>query len=455
MTTSLRVVRDEHGRPLPLIRRIGSGGQAEVCASEGRIAVKLMHARTPRAGARLRSRIGVVRRLSLEGVPVCRPLAMLASPDVGYSMELLEDMVAIERLATVPPGKDLLDWYAETGGLRRRLRLLTRVADAFASLHARGVVYADPSPANVLVSDTPQHEEVRLVDVDFLQSDSVVLETPATPGYAAPELLAGRSGVTNASDAYAFAVIAFEVLTLTHPFLGDEVQHGEPDLLEKAYAGMLPWIDHTEDATNRSSYGLPRERVLTPDLRKLAQQTFRDSLTVTRNRPTIAEWRTALQSAAGLTLGCTGCPQSIDARHPACPWCGKPAPDPLIAVVEFIMPGMPQPAPAGEALAVPPEGWLPITARTAHINPKEYDTSAVAWLWWQAAGTLVVHNPGPAPLWLTPESDPSNVAVLEPSDQLPLPCEGPVPRWILRFGPPGEPHRSIRIVRLRRGRGKP
>ena len=159
-------------------------------------------------------------------------------------MELLDGMIPVKRLAVPPAGADMLEWYGETGGQARRLRLLARAADALAQLHARGLVYADPSPGNVLMSEEERYSEVRLVDVDFLQSESVVLESAATPGYAAPEVLIQRSGVTGTSDAFAFAVIAFEVLALTHPFLGDQVHLGEVEMLERAYAGELPWIDH-------------------------------------------------------------------------------------------------------------------------------------------------------------------------------------------------------------------
>ncbi|WP_440104688.1 protein kinase domain-containing protein [Streptosporangium sp. H16] len=444
------VVRDEQGRPLALLRRIGVGGQAEVWASEGRVAVKMMHARTPRVAQRLRSRIGVIRRLDLGGVPIARPLAMLAAPHVGYSMELLDDMVAVQTLVSAPDDRDLLGWYAETGGLRRRLRLLSRAADAFAALHAKGVVYADPSPANVMVSDTPRHEEVRLVDVDFVRSESVVPDTVATPGYAAPEVLDGRSGVSGATDAYAFAVIAFEVLTLTHPFLGDAVQEGGPELLEHAFSGKLPWIDHPDDRSNRTRYGLPRERLLTSKLGELARRAFQDGLSDVRARPTVAEWRTALRSAADLTLACAGCPQSVDMRAPACPWCGLQAPDPLVAVVEFVRSGMPKPAPAGETLAVPPGAWLPITGRTSRMDAAEYDTAPVAWLHWQPGHRLTIRNPGPVPLWLTSAIDQDEGLVIEPSDELAVPADQAAPRWIIRFGPPGSPHRMLRFARVRR-----
>lgn len=448
MSNSL-VVRDEYGRVLPLIRKIGSGGQAEVWASEGRIAVKRMHSHTPRTARRLRSRIDVVRRLDLDGVPVARPMDLLASPDTGYTMELLEEMVAIQRLAAPPSGADVLGWYAETGGLRRRLRLLARAADALASLHAKGVVYADPSPANIMVSASARHEEVRLVDVDLLHTESAPLEIGGTPGYAAPELRAERSGVTCSSDAYAFAVITFEVLSLLHPFLGEQVEDGEPEMLQLAYDAKLPWIDHTTDRSNRTPYGMPRTAVLAPDLITLARRTFQDTVNSPRSRPAVAEWRTALHAAADMTLTCVACPQAYHVRRDECPWCGTPAPDPLIAVVHFVLPGQDEPVSAREVLAVSPADELPIMPRTAYTDAAEYDPVPAAWVCWEE-GRLLTVRAGRLPLWLTPDRDPANAVVVEASDQLTVPADGAAPGWTLHFGPPGEPRRLLRFFRVRR-----
>lgn len=456
------IVKDQHGRPLPLVRLIGKGGQAEVWASEGRIAVKLMHARGPRSASRVRSRIGVVRRLNLDGVPISRPLDLLEQPDVGYSMELLDGMMPVKRLAVPPTDSDMLDWHTSTGGQVRRLRVLARAAGALAELHARGLVYSDPSPDNVLISEDGRYTEVRLVDVDFLQSESVVLESAATPGYAAPEVFTQRSGVTGTSDAFAFAVIAFEVLTLTHPFLGDQVHHGEVDMLDRAYSGELPWIDDDADPSNRSSYGLPRDAILLGKLSDCARSAFTAGIRHPKRRPSVGEWRTALHAAADMLLACATCGRDMNARLPSCPWCRTAAPHPLVAVA-YAADTDGALYPAREALAVPVGSWLPLTARTATGDTGEADTPVIGtgtariadpemallgWLWWEPGVRLIVRNNGPMPLWLCPEHDPASIAVVEPGQELAISVQGTVPRWTLHFGPPGQPHRLLRFIRL-------
>lgn len=466
------VVKDLRGRPLPLVRLIGKGGQAEVWASEGRIAVKLMHSRGPRAAARVRSRIGVVRRLNLDGVPISRPIDLLEHPDVGYSMELLDGMMPIRRLANSPPDADMLDWYTSTGGQDRRLRLLARAAGALAELHARGLVYSDPSPDNVLVSEDGRYREVRLIDVDFLQSESVVLESAATPGYAAPEVFTQRSGVTGSSDSFAFGVIAFEVLALTHPFLGDQVHHGEVEMLERAYSGDLPWIDDADDPSNRSRYGLPRTAIMVEklSLTECVRNTFTEGMRYPRRRPSLGEWRTALHAAADMLLACRSCGRDMNARLSSCPWCHTAAPNPLLAIV-YTDAGDGTARPAREALAVPAGSWLPLTARTATGYPSEIavaltdpdlhsaeftdpHAALLGWLWWEPGVRLIVRNDGLMPLWILPEGDSRSVTVVEPGREFAMPVHGSVPRWQLRFGPPGQPHRLLRFATLNTARAE-
>jgi hypothetical protein len=77
-----------------------------------------------------------------------------------------------------------------------------------------------------------------------------------------------------------------------------------------------------------------------------------------------------------------------------------------------------------------------------------------AWLLFRPADRLVVRNSGPAPLWLTPQRDESNVIVVEAGDELSVPADATAPRWAVHFGLPHEPHRLIRFFRLRTRRSE-
>jgi serine/threonine-protein kinase len=100
--------------------------------------------------------------------------------------------------------------------------VLRPVLGGLATAHHAGLVHRDVKPENVLISDAG---EVKLVDFGLVRavaeagitSTSVILGTAA---YLSPEQVS--SGAADArSDVYAVGVLAYELLTGTTPFTGD------------------------------------------------------------------------------------------------------------------------------------------------------------------------------------------------------------------------------------------
>jgi serine/threonine protein kinase len=198
-----------------------------------------------------------------------------------------------------------------------------RFASALAELHAAGLVYGDSSPNNFLASEDPGEHEVRLIDADNVRVvGSPEASVVFTPAYGAPELVRGSAPNTIASDVWALFAIAFQVLTLNHPMVGDLVANASPSVEDAALAGELPWIDDELDSRNKSSTGLPRSLVLSPRLRRLARQCFEKGRQDASARPSAAALSAAFRSAARLTLRCATCEGSFFATEADCPWCG-------------------------------------------------------------------------------------------------------------------------------------
>jgi tRNA A-37 threonylcarbamoyl transferase component Bud32 len=102
----------------------------------------------------------------------------------------------------------------------RALSWLRQAAEALDAAHEHGVVHRDVKPANLLFDASD-----RLQVVDFgiarLVDETLGLTAPGTilgtAGYLAPEQALGRE-TTAASDRYALAVVAYELLTGGRPF---------------------------------------------------------------------------------------------------------------------------------------------------------------------------------------------------------------------------------------------
>jgi serine/threonine protein kinase len=254
---------------------------------------------------------------------------MLREPHVGYVMEMVTGMEPLSRLtAPLPSEPSLGEWYRGRGGLRRRLRLLARLADVLNALHAKGLIYGDLSAKNVFVSTETTREEICLIDCDNIRYQSAPhLGDVYTVGYGAPELLLGRSAANSLTEAHAFAVLAFQVLTGTHPLVGDYVHDGDPELEQEAFEGRLPWIDDPANDLNRSRFGIERSIVLSPRLKKLFQDAFGPGLTNPMVRPGVSMWVDKLHKAAGVTIRCSQCTSTYFPNQRNCPWCSADRPN--------------------------------------------------------------------------------------------------------------------------------
>lgn len=336
-------VTDRSGEVLRLTSVLGRGAQGDVYGTEnGQLAVKLLkHGRRRR---RLADRLASVRRLPLGEVPIARPLSMLREPHLGYVMQWMTGMVPLDDLFAPEDasGASPLAFYTNSGGLRRRLRLLAKLADALAGLHARGLIYSDPSPGNLFVSKEPEHNVVRLIDADNLHFESDAERTIYTPFWGAPEVVRGDSGNNSLTDAHAFATLAFKCLSMAHPFLAGEEADASPENEEAALRGELPWIYDEDEDRNRAIHGLPYDAVLSRRLKELFQQTFGPGRTDPLKRPGMATWAQTLHQAADMTVDCPQCQWSYYANRSECVRCDRPRPD--VVAIQF-------------------HRWLPRTAR--------------------------------------------------------------------------------------------
>lgn len=159
-------------------------------------------------------------------------------------------MEPLKQLATPPADtKSIRQWYFETGGLKRRLRVCSRAALAIAMLHSKGLCYGDVSPANIFMSKSIDSDRVYLIDADNLRFESSAINQPMyTPGYGAPEIVSGAALASTVTDAHALAVVVFATLALAHPLLGEAVENGEPELEERALGGQVPSV-HVRSVT--------------------------------------------------------------------------------------------------------------------------------------------------------------------------------------------------------------
>src|SRR3954447_8046775 len=201
-------------------RRIAGGGMATVYACEdqtlGRlVAVKILApalAADPGARARFQREGRAVARVS-DHPHVVTIYDIGESGDTAFiTMEYFPGGTVNDRLKDETPVP-----------LPTAVRWLEEAASALDHAHAAGIVHRDVKPANLLLDANG-----RLAVGDFgiarMATDAGLTATGTvlgTAAYLSPEQALGESA-TAASDRYALAVVAYELLTGTRPF---EAEH--------------------------------------------------------------------------------------------------------------------------------------------------------------------------------------------------------------------------------------
>ncbi|HEX6697206.1 MAG TPA: serine/threonine-protein kinase [Solirubrobacteraceae bacterium] len=242
----------EHRIALPtryrVVRHIANGGMASVWLAEdellGRlVAVKVLSpglAQDERANRRFLREARAGARLS-----ECRHVVTVY--DIGEHdgrpfmvMEHFSGGTVADRLRS---GRDVPRALA--------LRWLREAADALDCAHGHDVVHRDVKPANLLLD-----ERGRLAVGDFgiatVAAEASLTQTGqvlGTAAYISPEQARGQPA-TDASDRYALAVVAFELLTGRRPFTADHpaaqarahVEESVPSA-SAAATGLPPRVD--------------------------------------------------------------------------------------------------------------------------------------------------------------------------------------------------------------------
>ena len=277
---------------------IGTGAQGAVYRGENKnILIKINQTKEENY---LGKKIDKIKSLNLsKDFKFTLPITKLNSSDKnyeGYIMRMMEDMKPISCLmrTSFENMEECYRYYnKETGGLRRRLEVLKKVAYNLYYLHSKGIVYGDISPNNIFVSKELSHSEIWFIDCDNIDYSYDIDYTIGTDGFCSPEIrkvLApynmGKQTNTIENDIYAFANLAFNVLFLADPFRGsilledneddgDDWWDDESNDEKKFDLGEVSWVGEN-DESNKPIYGLSTnmDKMISPELKNLFNKTL-------------------------------------------------------------------------------------------------------------------------------------------------------------------------------------
>ena len=185
---------------------------------------------------------------------------------------------------------------AEKGSLLTRLQVCMRLARAVRRLHFAGLAHSDLSNRNVLVD--LRGGDACVIDIDALVVPGLAPPTVlGTPGYMAPEVVAGRALPSIGTDRHALSVLFYELLLQRHPLRGTLVHSTRSaEVDEQLSMGTKAlFIEHRTDRRNPSDVPLAvAVEALGTHLAPLMRRAFEEGLHAPARRPDAVEWEEAL-----------------------------------------------------------------------------------------------------------------------------------------------------------------
>lgn len=359
-----------NGHEYTLGKRIGGGKEGSVfeLAEKEDVVVKIINDSSMTEGQRKELFEHLVWLANLRKDPskrelkrICALPRVILDDHLGYAMKKATTHAPLSKYITMPEDEEFGVWYREKYTLKKRYQIIINLFQALYTIHHHGLIFTDLSPNNILIHE--DENQIVFIDTDNIRkrTDSY-LSVLGTPGYMAPEiyrkpdeslaqkykidpkLLSNSGRITVDSDIFSAAVIAFQLLTLWHPFIGDEIEAGTPEDEQLALEIQTDYI-FKPGTTNTSTYALVPyfEELTTPQIRKLFERTFVEGKELPSLRPTDEDFLEAFQNALDMIVECPSCGHSR-IYHPSianqCIGCGKNFEKQMMLVLYHVYTGM-------------------------------------------------------------------------------------------------------------------
>ncbi len=219
-----------------IVRRLKSGGMGEVYLADDihlqrQVAIKVIRTDTSRY-----SDDDSLREAARLFLREARAIAQLNHSRILHIYRVGEESIDdIPHMYMVMPFSregSFADWLQKQN--QRLLspwdveRIVKQAASALQHAHDRKIIHQDVKPSNFLIqSDAEEANELNLQLADFgvakfMTATSGSQEIRGTPNYMAPEQWEGRP--VPATDQYALAIMAYELLTGQPPFVGSNLE---------------------------------------------------------------------------------------------------------------------------------------------------------------------------------------------------------------------------------------
>lgn len=213
-------------------------------------------------------------RLSME----LSVLQQVSHPNIITLKEVFETNHMLYIVTELVTGGELFDRIVVRGTYTEKdaAELVTKVIEAIAYLHARGIVHRDIKPENLLLSTKDEDTQVKIADFGLAKilGDSIMMQTACgTPGYVAPEILRAQ-GYGKEVDMWSVGVVTYILVCGFPPFYNENIPLLFESILKADFDfPMEDWEHISDDCMDFIDQLL----VVDPSQRLTAQQALKHS----------------------------------------------------------------------------------------------------------------------------------------------------------------------------------
>lgn len=218
-----------------LLHQVGRGGAGNVYLADDQrltrqVAIKVIESEDPNSD--------VAKEATRLFEREARTIAMLSHPNIlplfDFGEETIEGSTFVYLVLPFCPEGSLVKWLSQFGGTpmlppQQVLHIVQQAADALEYAHDKQIIHRDVKPSNFLIrsrKSTPDRPDLLLADFGIARFSLGTINASktirGTPKYMAPEQW--RGAPVPATDQYALAIVAYELLTSRPPFMGTQEQ---------------------------------------------------------------------------------------------------------------------------------------------------------------------------------------------------------------------------------------
>lgn len=187
--------------------------------------------------------------------------------DFGFPQDSENPYILMEYV----PGSPLTDFIKKenTISLAQKLKIISQIASALATVHKYSILHRDVKPSNILINE---EGNAKLTDFGIARvtdsSLTMTHEVLGSPAYMPPEAFKASKIIDPRSDIFSLGVLSYELITGRKPFQGETV------------AEMVEAIQHSRPLEPRKiipDLPMPIQNIIEKMLRKNQEDRFSDA----------------------------------------------------------------------------------------------------------------------------------------------------------------------------------